>query len=261
MRTILLFLMITGAVLQGQTAPEIDLGPESGTSPKKAMLMSLVLPGAGQAYSGSWLSSALYAGLEIGLAGYSIWLQNKGAEGVAAYEDFADEHWDVQRWFRGDESMDNPGYYANLASNPRTHNVFIMVDGHRYTFFEFIDRYPSVEELPDNFTIYEEYHYYENIGKYKQFKQGWDDYSASSGYETLRRSSPNQERYSGMRDEANGYLKSAAYAGSAIMFNHLLSGLDAYFRTRGINKGIEAGAIVNPDPRNPGTALMVSLAF
>ena len=199
-KRIMVFILLSALTLQGQLAPEIELGPGQEKSPKKAMVMSLLLPGAGQAYGGNWISSMVYTGLEIGLIGYSVWLQNKGNEGVEAYELFADQHWDVQRWFVGDEALDNPGYYANLSSNPRTHNVFIMVDGHRYTFFEFIERYPSVEQLPDSYSIYEEYHYYENIGKYKQFKQGWDDYSTSSGYETLRRSSPNQERYSSMRD-------------------------------------------------------------
>ncbi len=225
-----LILIFLGSGLSAQVQPHIRVKRDA--SPSKALLLSAVLPGAGQFYSGHARAGFIYSTVELGLIGYAYWNQMRGDRGVSDYTAWADAHWDVKIWLEGnpDPAIDNPGYYANLTGNPRTHNVNLKVDGVRYTFSEFIEKYPNRASLPDNYSIDAEYHYYENIGKYKQFKQGWDDYGADPDFETLRRASPDQEHYSLMRQDANSYLKMAEYMSTAIMFNHLVSAIDAMAR-------------------------------
>ncbi len=81
--------------------------------------------------------------------------------------------------------------------------------------------------------------FYENIGKYNQFVGGWDDIdeywvdakSVGDSTEWLIMT-VNRDSYLDLREEHNRYLQLAAYSVSAIMFNHIISAVDAVWETR-----------------------------
>ena len=88
----------------------------------------------------------------------------------------------------------------------------------------------------DELTLSRDQHFYENIGKYDQFVGGWDDieqwYVKEKTVEDtieIILMTPNKKDYINERDRSNQFLKMANYAVTAIMFNHVISGLEAVF--------------------------------
>jgi len=86
--------------------------------------------------------------------------------------------------------------------------------------------------------------FYENVGKYNQFVGGWDDILDESGNVAFKITAKsvgdstewlvmtvNRDTYLDLRQDHNQYLQYAGYAVSAIMFNHVLSAIDAVWET------------------------------
>ena len=106
-------------------------------NPSVGILLSAVLPGAGEMYAGSWLKGSLMLVAEAALWYGYVSFNHRGDEIEDEFHAYADEHWSRQRW----EASYDPSHGA-------THS------------------------LPDTKTQ----QYYEMIGKYDQFMTGWDDY-------------------------------------------------------------------------------------
>jgi hypothetical protein len=128
----------------------------SRKKPGLAVLFSVAVPGAGQAYAGSWIKAAAFLAVDVAAwVGYAHF-QNKGHDWEDQFHAYADARWSKERW----ESLYDPEH------DPSTHG------------------------LPDTKTQ----QYYEMIGKYDQFMKGWDDWQAGGPdltphrdfYETMR---------------------------------------------------------------------------
>ncbi len=76
-------------------------------SPRLAILLSMVVPGLGQAYARSYWKTGLYGGLELGLIGASIGFSVAGNSKADEAYSYADDHFDVD----GTEFI---GYYDYL---------------------------------------------------------------------------------------------------------------------------------------------------
>ena len=88
--------------------------------------------------------------------------------------------------------------------------------------------------------------FYENIGKYDQFVGGWDDeydnpFDGVVNWYTQKKGSvesviltKRKNYYRNLRNDSNRYSNYARYAVSAIMLNHLISGLETVLNS---NKG------------------------
>ena len=99
--------------------------------------------------------------------------------------------------------------------------------------------------LLDQMKVIKDLHFYENIGKYDQFVGGWDDLVGSDsssiwwikekqtedGTEILIMTK-NKEKYLDMRYKSNTYLEMATYVVSALMFNHVISSLEAMWTSQ-----------------------------
>jgi hypothetical protein len=141
----------------GAAAVSIRTGRRPVRSAKLAGLLSAAVPGAGQAYAGSWIKAAAFLAIETtAWAGYRHYTD----EGNAMRKEFrayADVHWSRERW----------------------HAAYIEGQD------------PATHTLPD----YNTQQYYEMIGKYDQFMKGWDDWAQAGPnltenryhYETMRR--------------------------------------------------------------------------
>lgn len=87
----------------------------------------------------------------------------------------------------------------------------------------------------ENLGDYGTQQYYEQIGKYDKFQEGWDDYnSGSSGL------SPNRKQYVGMRHTMNQAFKWAGWSAGAILFNHAISAMHAALTVRAGNRAAPA---------------------
>ena len=217
--------------------------------------LSTVLPGAGQLYNGNTAAGIIYLALEAAFIGGTIYFNQQGSLGIEAYEDYADVHWHVDDWL----DIYNP------VVDPTTHRATVYVDNQSYSPENETDYTAMMSDIQDGYTsmsIQRDYHFYENIGKYIQFKQGWDDWYPGSEDPgdplngIVGRYSENQYDYASMRYEANKLLDFGTYFGTAIFLNHFMSAIDAGFRIKKGNGNQDILITLHTEPviKQNGTA-------
>lgn len=168
-------------------------------SPVLGIAMSALVPGTGEMYAGKWLKGAIFLGVEVALwVGYAHY-SDEGQKWEDIFHEYADTHWSEDVW------------RAWMAANP--------------TFGDTTHTLPSTKTQQ----------YYEMIGKYNQFKAGWDDYVEGGPQLT-----ENRNHYEGLRHESNVQFKRASYCAMVVILNHLLSTFDTAFTIRGHNREVRS---------------------
>ncbi len=120
-------------------------------SPKIAMLMSLVLPGAGEVYAKNGVRAAIFGVLEAGIIGTGVAYAVKGSREIDDAHEYADQHYKIEA-FRT--------YYNRLTRK------FPKADSVISTFYS---------EKPGNFSKSSD-SYYDDIGDQSgPYVHGWDD--------------------------------------------------------------------------------------
>ena len=217
--------------------------------PARPMLYSLILPGAGQWYNKSpaW-KIGLFAGIEAASIFSGLQWKKKAEDIRLQYEIFADQNWDLETWVFN--TLNTPiGNYADVHING-THKLTLVLSGSLAVQY---GNYVSSDSLENNahwvytneVSVLRDRDFYENIGKYDQFVGGWIDcYGLANnqlwfvvekdvGDSTeIIISTPNKENYVNQRGRSNDYLNMAKYAVSAVMFNHVISALEAVWSTQ-----------------------------
>ncbi|HIA86443.1 MAG TPA: hypothetical protein EYO08_05120 [Candidatus Marinimicrobia bacterium] len=208
--------------------------------PAKGLLYSLVLPGAGQWYAGAKLKSLAFVGVEI--SSILLWsnLNQQGDDIKIDYEALADNHWILDQWLQNMYLIDSEYGISAIG----THDLKILLaDGTIIGSNEDENENgtPDWDELGDEevLDVIRDRDFYENIGKYNQFVGGWDDITDSLWYDPKSVGdstewlvmTDNRDTYLDLRQDHNQYLQYAGYAVSAIMFNHVLSAIDAVWET------------------------------
>jgi hypothetical protein len=217
--------------------------------PARPMLYSLILPGVGQWYNKSpaW-KIGLFAGIEAASIFSRLQWRKKAEDIRLKYEIFADDNWDLETWVSN--TLNTPlGNYADVHING-THKLILVLSG---SLAEQYGNYVSSDSLENNahwvytgeVNVLRDRDFYENIGKYDQFVGGWTDcYGPANNqlwFEVEKDvgdsteiiiSTLNKEDYVGQRARSNVYLNMAKYAVSAVMFNHVISALEAVWSTQ-----------------------------
>ena len=212
-------------------APVSSKESSSARSSALAFGLSLLVPGAGQAYEGRWKSALVFFGVEAASwTGWYIW-REEGKDKEREYKNFADEHWSLDR-------------FQAWRDNYRT----------RYDTTWWTHVLPKEKDQD----------YYEMIGKYDQFAAGWEDFPEEwlsdpvpgDSLEVFCKTWKNslRERYEDMRDESNRYLKRAGYMMGLVLVNRVIS---AIFSLR----GAEDEAQVEVVPGRDGPVLTASWRF
>ena len=254
-RLILLIILILP--LNGQDSTKVIVDKDSTFYPGKPLIMSLIVPGLGQLYNKEpiWKPS-LFIGSEI-LSLASILYANKRADKIRMnYQEFADNNWSLQNWWNftqsGPSVIENNGMYFTdnklkaMRSYIGTHHLTIHLTGDLLNLFntEFLtsDSLALISGYlgSDDISMVKDRHYYENIGKYDQFVGGWSDVSTDWYWEEkdvgdsieIVIKTPNKQDYLDKRYQANQWLSFAKFSVSAMMFNHVLSGLEAVWANR-----------------------------
>jgi len=194
----------------GKTGDVSGGGDGGGLGKALPMLMSAVLPGAGQIYLGFKRddTSALVWGAGFLAADIFSWTQvsrngDLGDKKTDEYYAYADVHWSVERLAAAYGEADDPGteYFAFLGEG-----------GSPITIYTQIPLWVSKED--------DRREYYENLGKWDQFVFGWDDFldprsfipgadpnHPESPWLDDPRTSANRETYRQMRRDSNDYYK------------------------------------------------------
>ena len=254
----ILFLSLS-MVLFAQDSTKLVVEKDSTFYPGKPLLLSLVVPGLGQVYNKEplWKPGVFIATEIVSIT--SIMYANKKADEIRMdYQKFADENWNVKDWWNftqsGPEVIENNGLYFTdnklkaMRDYVGTHHLTIHLKGDLVNLFntEFLTS-DSLSILSgyldsDNLSMVKDRHYYENIGKYDQFVGGWSDVSTSWYWEEkdvgdsteIVIKTPMKQSYLDDRYKSNQWLSFAKFSISAMMFNHVISGLEAVWANRSI---------------------------
>ncbi|RMF54331.1 MAG: hypothetical protein D6748_16555, partial [Calditrichaeota bacterium] len=154
----------------------------------KAVVMSAVLPGAGQVYAKSFLKGLLFFAAEATAWTINIAYNQKGDDKTREHRQFVDEHWSEQRYWsyvyyrlQNVEGLDLPSFTLD-TSDP---NKPIIINWQEAE--QILDQYDESQyltgfthQLPATKTQ----QYYEMVGKYPvQFGNAWDDASFTEQYD------------------------------------------------------------------------------
>jgi hypothetical protein len=191
---------------------------------KAGILFSAAVPGSGQLYARSWIKGLLFLGAEVALWVGTYHWNDEGDEIRTTFREYADAHWSESKW----------NTYYNSEVDPATHHL------------------PKDNEGNTDKTQ----QYYEMIGKYDQFKQGWEDWAAGGPSLTEMR-----DYYETLRDDSNKAYKKASYCTMAILGNHLISALDAALTIHKMNAKAQMGMTITPTVGEPVMTTGVALSW
>lgn len=207
-------------------------------SSKIAFAMSLILPGLGELYYGAEKRGAAFLAVEVGTwITYAHW-SNNGQSIERDFRSFADRHWDESRF----RDWDNDPLSAN---------------------------YVRAETLPSKQEDIQQY--YELIGKYNQFVFGWDDGKDPEGrvgqeipydVDPGQVLSANRLNYETERNRSNRYFKRSSRILGLVVFNHVVSAIDASIHARGLGARLWVDtALIGGGGADPVPAFRVNLGF
>lgn len=195
-------------------------------SPWIAAGLSLLVPGAGEFYAESYWKAALFVAIDV--VAITVALQNdkKGNDQTSFYQSFANGHWSVVKYAE---------YAQTLAPTGKTYAWRIAGTEGRdpwdrpWTQVNWSELNRMERDIAGYYSHtlppYGEQQYFELIGKYPQFNQGWDDAPAAFTY-----GDPLTGHflwYSVERGKANTYYENATRWVTIAVVNHILSSVDA----------------------------------
>lgn len=217
-------------------------------SPILAGVLSALVPGAGEIYNGDYLKAALFLTIE----GVTIFLNNhytkKGDDQTIFFQNYADEYWSVVRY------ADWLNQWASALGG--TANIHISPDQNlkpwqRVNWDELNQAERSIKEF--SHTLYPHGHqqYYEMIGKYPQYSQGWDDSKFALGQYSVAGEYYYDTKgkfiyYSGLRGKANEYYNIADKALIVTITNHIISMIDAIISANRYNSSVKVEMSLEP---------------
>ena len=246
MKQILLNLFLISSLLSQYNAYDLnhyDYSRDSlETELSTSMLKSFIIPGWGQLSNKDPLwKPFIFFGIEVLTIGSAIHYTKTSEIIRNDFENYADDHWRLNLWYDNTKII-FPDRWNEIIIG--THKIGLQIDGKYY----FSDNLESLVQQYDWSQIFvvRDRDFYENIGKYDQFVGGWDDeydnpFDGVGNWYTQKKGSvesviltKRKNYYRNLRNDSNRYSNYARYAVSAIMLNHLISGLETVLNS---NKG------------------------
>jgi hypothetical protein len=245
---------------------QIDEANKTGRekSPLLAGGLSLLIPGAGQIYTGNYVKGGMFLAAEAALWIFSSHFERRGDKLTSIFENYADARayskpeWDITEPNRYRTKWDVIRYYEWTYNNRKNKDIFPNYNGEEFPPSAIInnietdppwmridwDKLNALERKMGSWYSHTlprhgEQQYYELIGKYPQFNQGWDD-ATKADFTYGNPITENYKFYSQMRGTANDYYYKAKTAMSVVVVNHILSAVDAYFSARSFNSNLKA---------------------
>ncbi len=256
-------LLKSGLTPTGQPKFSATSGDPDGLNPGKALVLSAIIPGAGQRYAGQTWKGLLFLAVEIGAWYGVVHYYNEGQKKDDEFKEYADTHFseDVYRWQEFRVARDPRFGSAGAYPDDDEHDFDTWTDEDWNDKIKYLPSGGFTHELPtddDRRNPTDLQQFYEMIGKYiHQFGFGWDDVfteipgdpttyifngdEADTGhYDNLDGTAWRSVDYMDMRHESNKLLDYSAYAIQAVMLNHVAAALEASFSVRAMNRRAKA---------------------
>ena len=227
-----------GPQLQQEQAP---LAMPSHRSPWLAAGMSALIPGAGQIYTESYWEAALFIAVDAAAWIVAYKYDEKGDKQTDDFQNFANANWSVVKYAEYTQTnLAQPGKVYNWRK-PGTEGMDPFDRPWTQVNWDVINQMERDIAGYYSHTLppYNEQQYYELIGKYPQFSQGWRDADPTIGsdYESIKAHlSPMFLGYAVERGKANDYYTSAVSWVTVALVNHLLSAADGAWSALRYNK-------------------------
>jgi hypothetical protein len=204
-----------------------------------AGLFSAFVPGTGELYTENYWQSAFFMGVEVASWIVNIKYNKKGDDQTAFFEGYANQHWSVVRYANWVEKnienivpdatdvADCKALFKSLYKSGT--NPWDQVDWATLNEIEKIigSGGGKGQAFSHSLPKYGEQQYFELIGKYPQFSQGWDDSDQNTTGDFYDRVTANFKYYASERGKANDFYSTAETFASIIVINHVISAIDA----------------------------------
>lgn len=239
--------------------------------PRKALFMSLVIPGSGQLYIGGSsftnVRGAVYLALEAGLwGGWYYYSVHKYGKQVAKYKNYAKEHYSIGRYERAMRDLydaDGVNYsevfrsrYLNSresfceaiygdakARGCYSANLYSNDAGYMN---DFVNKPVAMEDEMKNVKFDNSNEVYSLIAG-DAYVLGWDAVSNTKKASELELVDPNastvslgsskrQDEYRALRQKATDYADLQAWFFGGLILNHIISAVDAALTANAYNK-------------------------
>jgi len=264
---------------------EVSPSNSAEKSPWLAGALSLAVPGAGEVYSESYLKAAVFAAVEVTswIVAYSY--NKKGNQQTDDYHAYANAHWNATKYvnwtltnlydLNAHPQYDRDVYGEKIYGDeyvsgepPACDPPFSCINWAELSAMEDDIRQATNNGYSHQLPPYAEQQYYELIGKYAQFRTGWDDDEQLSGYGGIPPALPSSGHmitYRDMRAKANDYYDVASTFVSVAVINHIVSALDAFWSASRYNKSLHASVRMRVQPTRfgvvPLTEMKLSYTF
>jgi hypothetical protein len=242
----------------------IDEAKGTHKSLKRALFMSLLVPGSGQMYVGSkqsrYIRGSFYLAEEIalisGLYYHSVYKYDKQ---VRKYQTFAKNHFSVMRYEKDMNDLlmsDYDSLFQKTYGAERENYckaIYGPSIGSESKCIPFSSGLDFAKQNYNTDSHYDHSAYYRSIAS-ENFILGWDD--AVSNSEEVQRefsaydpdkpyfyvpelgSSVNYNEYMSMRKKANSYADRQAFFVGALILNHIVSAIDAALSAKAHNNSL-----------------------
>ncbi|HMQ79255.1 MAG TPA: hypothetical protein PKD94_06780 [Ignavibacteria bacterium] len=184
------------------------------------VLLSAVIPGAGEFYGGNYLKAGIFFGVEVLAWATFAYFESKGNKKEEEYQAYADQYWDVRTYARW---LKNEGFSESGGIDPDEPNRDVLREQ-----IMVCERANFSHTMPE----YGSQQYYELIGKYQNFQAGWTNLEhvptkAAGPYNYQTYHDPVFTNYAADRQKANDFFDYAKIGPITAIVNHILSAADA----------------------------------
>ena len=194
--------------------------------------MSLVVPGSGEFYATNYWRSALFFALEVTVWTVAYTYDKKGDRQTDFFENYADKNWNVIQYATHAQTLAPAGTYNWFISGREGLPPWEQVDWAELNRMERdIGATSNGRYYSHSLPRHGEQQYYELIGKYYQYNQGWQDIVLAPGVEGQL-----NLYYERERAHADDFYQTASTMVSIGIVNHLLSAVDAALCATSFNK-------------------------
>lgn len=215
--------------------PSFLFSQGSKKSPLLAGVLSAVIPGAGEFYSGNYLKAAIFVVVEAGLITTALVYDSKANDKTDEFQKYADQNWSVvtyAEWL-------NEFTQSSITISPNESlQPWQRVNWQQLNEAERNANQALGRGFSHTLPAYGEQQYFELIGKYRQYSVGWSDYDKGLYGSNWDVATVNMDFYSGMRGDANDFFNVSSKAVIGLYINHIVSALDAVWSAVQFNKDL-----------------------
>lgn len=198
------------------------------------ILLSALLPGAGEFYGENYIKAAIFFGVELLAWGTYFYFETKGNNKTDEYKAYADQYWSLRKygaWLKEQGFSES----SQISTDPNT------------PLEELRQQIMICERANFSHTMPELYsqQYYELIGKYQNFQAGWTNLNndpnniPGSPYYYQTYHDPIFTNYANNRQQANDFYDYAKIGPVTAIVNHILSAADAAWVISTYNSNIK----------------------